>query len=112
MNAAAKYINQGNLFHGHLADIRVSSLGILQISLIVALLLSSLAVINVANIYRTTFDQLESAEGKARQLELKWGALLLEQASLVSPYRVEKIATEKLGMVFVDTNNTHIISTE
>lgn len=112
MNAAAKYINQSNFFHGQLAEIRVSSMGILQIGLIIALLVSSLAVVTVTNMHRMTFNQLESAESKSHQLELKWGTLLLEQASLATPARVEEIATDKLGMVFIDSSNTHTISAQ
>lgn len=112
MNAAAKYINQSSFFHGQLAEIRVSSMGIFQIGLIIALLVSSLAVVTVTNMHRITCGQLEVAESKSHQLELKWGTLLLEQASLATPARVEEIATDKLGMVFIDNTNTHIISTQ
>ena len=111
MNAAAKYINQSSFFHGQLAEIRVSSMGILQIALVIALLVSSLAVVTVTNMHRVTYNQLESSEEKAHELEVKWGTLLLEQASLATPARVEEIATDKLGMIFIDNTNTHIIST-
>ncbi len=112
MNAAAKYMNQSSFFHGQLAGMRVSSLSILQIGLIVALLVSSLAIVYVTNMHRITFNQLESAENKAHQLDLKWGKLLLEQASLATPYRIEKIATDKLGMIFLDNRNIHLIRTQ
>ena len=72
-------------------------------SLIIAVLISSLAVIYVTNMHRITFSQLESAENRAHQLDVKWGRLLLEQASLATPYRVERIASEKLGMVFIES---------
>lgn len=103
MNAAAKYINQSSFFHGQLAGIRISSMSFFHMSLIIAVLISSLAVIYVTNMHRITFSQLESAENRAHQLDVKWGRLLLEQASLATPYRVERIASEKLGMVFIES---------
>lgn len=110
MNAAAKYINQSSFFHGQLAGIRMSSMNIFQIGLVIALLISSLAVVTVTNMHRVTISQLEIAESKSHQLELKWGKLLLEQASLAAPARVEEIATNKLDMIFIDNTNTNIIS--
>lgn len=104
MNAAAKYINQSNFFQGQFAKIRLSSMSILQMSLIVAVFLSSLAIIYVTNMYRITYNKLEISENQTHQLQLKWGKLLLERASLATPYRVEKVAREKLNMVFINNN--------
>ena len=99
MNAAAKVINQNSVFHGHLGKMRVSKYFYLQSALLFAVLLSALAVVYVTNLTRLTFSQLQSLEQEAHQLQLQWGQLLLEQASLATPARVEEMATERLHMV-------------
>jgi cell division protein FtsL len=109
MNAAAKYINQSNFFHGQLVNIRISFSSSLQIALIIAVLISSLAVIYITNMQRVTLGQLENSEQAAHQLQLKWGKLLLEQASLATPSRVEKLATNKLGMVLPLNKNMMVL---
>jgi cell division protein FtsL len=111
MNSAAKHISQSIFFQGQMAEIRLSSISLMHIALIIAVLLSSLAVVYVTNVHRITFSQLELAENRYHQLELKWGRLLLEQASLATPYRVESIATLKLSMQPIDNSQIHYIRT-
>ena len=108
MNAAAKYINQNRFFRGHIASVQISSMSFFHISLIIAVLISSLSVIYVTNMHRVTFSYVEAMENSNHKLELEWGILLLEQASLATPNRVERVALEKLGMVFIDSNITQI----
>ena len=99
MNAAAKGINESNFFHGQWADVRLSRPLCLQIALVCSVLLSALAVVYTTNVERMTLSQLESAEQQGHQLEMQWGQLLLEQASLATPSRVEQLASEKLHVV-------------
>lgn len=112
MNAAAKYINQSNFFHGQFLSIRLSATSTLHMLLIVAVLISSLTVIYVTNMHRLTCSQLGSAEQRAHQLQLKWGKLLLEQASLESPSRVERIARAKLDMHLPENKNIMVLRTQ
>ncbi|KTC66106.1 cell division transmembrane protein FtsL (plasmid) [Legionella adelaidensis] len=109
MNAAAKVINQSNFFTGHWAQIRVSKRLCMQIILIISVLLSALAVIYITNLHRITFSQLQSAEQQTHQLQLQWGQLLLEQASLATPARVQELATEKLHMVIPSDKQAFIL---
>lgn len=106
MNAAAKVINQGTLFNGQLADMQMSRSSYILILLVVAVLVSALAVVYSTNSYRSTFNQVEQQEQQTHYLQLQWGQLLLEQASLVTPARVEELASEKLGMILPTTKNT------
>ena len=99
MNAAARDINQSNFFHGQWADMRLSWSISLQIVVLAAVLVSALAVIYITNLHRMTLSQLEMADQQAHLLQLQWGQLLLEQASLATPSRVEQMATDKLHMV-------------
>jgi cell division protein FtsL len=109
MNAAAKDINQSRLFHGQLVNIRMSKQLFLQIALLFAILLSSIAVVYTTNLYRMTLSQLELAEQQSHQTELQWGQLLLEQASLATPSRVEQFAADKLHMVLPVDKQTVVL---
>lgn len=109
MNAAAKVINRSNLFNGHLADMHMSKSVSMLIIMLVAVLISALGVIYSTNSYRSTFSQVQQEEQQTHALELQWGQLLLEQASLATPARVQELAVDKLGMVFPNTNNTRLL---
>ncbi len=47
---------------------------------------------------RKLFMDLEREQNRARDLEVEWGQLQLEQSTWAGHARVEKIAREKLGM--------------
>lgn len=109
MNAAAKVINQGNLFNGQWADIHMSKSIYMLMVLLAAVLVSALAVIYSTNSYRSTLSQVEQEEQQTHFFQLQWGQLLLEQASLATPARVEELATEKLGMTLPNSKNTYFL---
>lgn len=106
MNAAAKVINQGTLFNGQLADMHMSKSLYWLMMLLVAVLVSALAVVYSTNSYRSTFSQMEQQQQQTHSLQLQWGQLLLEQASLATPARIEELATEKLKMILPTAKNT------
>ena len=99
MNAAARGIHQSTFFSGHWSDMRISKSLFLQTLLLLVVLGSALLVVYVTNMYRMTLSQLQLAEQQSHQLQLQWGQLLLEQASLATPARVEQLAEEKLHMM-------------
>ncbi|CAM2788910.1 cell division transmembrane protein FtsL [Legionella steigerwaltii] len=107
MNAAARVINQGTLFNGQLADMHMSKSLYMLIILLVAVLVSALAVVYSTNSYRVTLNKVEQQEQLTHYLQLQWGQLLLEQASLATPARVEELATEKLQMILPTSKNTY-----
>jgi cell division protein FtsL len=109
MNAAAKVINKSNLFNGQLANMHMSKSISLLMVLLIAVLLSAFTVIYSTNSYRSTLSQVEQEEQQAHFLQLQWGQLLLEQASLATPARVEELAREKLGMTLPTTKNTYLL---
>lgn len=111
MNAAARDIHQSNLFHGHLVGIRLSFSSALQLCLMLAVLLSALCVVYTTNLYRVTLSQLELSIQHNHQLQLQWGQLLLEQASLATPARVERLATDKLNMVLPTNKKILVLRT-
>lgn len=109
MNAAAKEINQSNFFNGQLTEMRLSKQLCLQIALLLAVLISALTVVYTTNLHRVTFSQLQVAEQQKLQLQLQWGQLLLEQASLATPGRVQQLAAEKLHMMLPTNKQTFIL---
>jgi cell division protein FtsL len=109
MNAAARVINQGNLFNGQLADMHMSKSIYMLIVLLAAVLVSGFTVIYSTNSYRSTLSQVEQEEQQTHFFQLQWGQLLLEQASLATPARVQELATEQLGMTFPDSKNTYLL---
>ena len=109
MNAAAKGINESDFFHGQWAHVRLSRPLCLQMALLGAVLLSALGVVYTTNVERMALSQLESAEQQGHQLQMQWGQLLLEQASLATPSRVEQLASEKLHMVLPTNKQTFVL---
>lgn len=98
MNAAAKVIQQTHVFQGQWTRMSISKQFLLQFILLGLTLSTAIAVINVVNIQRDIYAKLQFAEQRTHQLEFEWGELLLEEASLVTPARVEQLATRVLHM--------------
>lgn len=109
MNAAARVINQSNLFNGQIADMHMSKSIYLLMVLMFAVLVSGFAVVYSTNAYRSTLNQVEQEEQQSHFLQLQWGQLLLEQASLATPARVEELATNKLKMSSPNSTNTYLL---
>ncbi len=109
MNAAAKVINKSNLFNGQLADMHMSKSIYLLTVLLAAVLVSGFTVIYSTNSYRSTFSQVEQEEQQTHFLQLQWGQLILEQASLATPARVEELAVEELKMSLPTPRNTFLL---
>jgi cell division protein FtsL len=109
MNAAAKVINQGNLFNGQLADMHMSKSLYLLIGLLFCVLISAFAVIYSTNAYRSTLSMVEREEQQTHFFQLQWGQLLLEQSSLATPARVSELATEQLKMTLPTNKNTFLL---
>lgn len=112
MNAAAKVIQQGSLFQGQWEKVQFSKQLLLQMTLLFCLLMSALSVVYVIHLHRVTCGQTQQIEKSTHQLQLQWGQLLLEQASLETPARVERLAKEKLHMVFPAHHQTFALRAE
>lgn len=71
----------------------------LDVALAAVLMLCALAVVNAQNRARTLFIELEALKKEARDLDVEWGKLQLEQGTLTSHARVESMAKTQLGLV-------------
>jgi cell division protein FtsL len=73
-------------------DLKMMLLGLLVLS-------SALGVVYTKYLNRNLHIQLEALQDSRDNLHVEWTQLLLEQGTLASDLRVEKIAREKLGMI-------------
>jgi cell division protein FtsL len=72
----------------------------LRITLIMlaALIACAMASVTAQHKARKLFVELERERAKARQLEVEWGQLQLEQGTWATHGRIERVATRDLNM--------------
>lgn len=98
MNAAARVIHQNNVFTGHWTSLRISKIQSFLMFFLTCLLLNAVAVIYATSSVRFSMNELEHLNAEAHELNIERGQLLLEQAALSTPARIEKLATKELNM--------------
>jgi cell division protein FtsL len=70
----------------------------LNLILLLVVVLSALALVNSRHQSRKLFTELEREKNLARQYEVEWGQLQLEQSTLTMPGRIERVARETLQL--------------
>ena len=82
-----------------------------RINLILLALLTACALGLVTSQDRTRklFAELEREQEQAKQLDVEWGQLQLEQSTWAMHARVEKIARERLHMSVPDAKRTEVV---
>jgi cell division protein FtsL len=82
-----------------------------RITLILLLLLTACALGLVTSQHkaRKLFAELEQEQERAKQLDVEWGQLQLEQSTWAMHARVEKIARERLRMSVPDAKRTQMV---
>ena len=73
----------------------VTRLNVLLLCLAIA---CALGVVTSQHRARKLFVELQKEQESARQMEVEWGQLQLEQSTWAMPTRVEKIASRQLQM--------------
>jgi cell division protein FtsL len=71
---------------------------VLNFLLLAAVVVCALSVVTSQHKARKLFVKLQSEKEHARQMDVEWGQLQLEQSTWATPARVEKIATQQLQM--------------
>lgn len=66
--------------------------------LALVVLLSALAVVQSTDLNRDAWNQLQTLKSEKQQLQVEWGQLLLQQSTLTTPIRIERLAISKLQM--------------
>ncbi|GAB3539958.1 hypothetical protein GCM10027343_08250 [Noviherbaspirillum agri] len=85
--------------------------GRVNLVLTVALVLCALSVVNSQYQARRLFIELERAQAAARQLEIDWAQLQLDQSTLAKHARIEANARKDLNMVPVTPARTQYLTT-
>jgi len=75
------------------------SLRILPTGLLIAALVSALAVVYSSHVVRGLYSKQQSVEYRQWELQEDYSRLLLEHSTLASPHRVVSIAQDDLAMV-------------
>jgi len=70
----------------------------LNLILLAVLIACALALVTSQHRARKLYVELQKEQDVARQLEVEWGQLQLEQGTWAMHSRIEKIATRALGM--------------
>ncbi|MGA7178806.1 MAG: cell division protein FtsL [Thiobacillaceae bacterium] len=81
----------------------------LDMFLTLLLVIFALAVVQVRDRARQLFMDKESLDTEARELEVEWGRLQLEEGSLASHSRVDQLARTELGLVPVPLNKIVLV---
>ncbi len=77
--------------------------------LVLAVLASAVAVVDVKHENRKRFVTLQGLEKVRDQMNVEWGQLQLEQGTWATHSRVERIARKKLHMVIPKMENVVIV---
>ena len=82
-----------------------------RINLILLALLTAcaLGLVTSQDKTRKLFAELEREQEQAKQLDVEWGQLQLEQSTWAMHARVEKIARERLHMSVPDAKRTQVV---
>jgi cell division protein FtsL len=83
-----------------------------RINLILLALLTACALGLVTSQHkaRKLFAELEREQERAKQLDVEWGQLQLEQSTWAMHARVQKIARDRLRMSVPDATHTQVVS--
>jgi cell division protein FtsL len=77
--------------------------------LLVAVVLCALSVVTSQHKARKLFNELQQEQERAKQLDVEWGQLQLEQSTWAMHARVEKIARDRLHMSVPDAKRTQVV---
>lgn len=77
---------------------RVTTVARLNLLLLCLAIACALGVVTSQHKARKLFVELQKEQELARQMEVEWGQLQLEQSTWAMPARVEKIASRQLQM--------------
>lgn len=81
-----------------------------NVLLLVALVLCALVLVRTQDRARHLFIELERSHSEARQLEVEWSQLQLDQSSLGKHERIQASAVKDLNMVPVSADRTQYIT--
>jgi cell division protein FtsL len=81
----------------------------ISLILLLALTACALGLVTSQHQARKLFGELEREQEFAKQLDVEWGQLQLEQSTWAMHARVDKIARERLRMNVPDAKSTQVV---
>lgn len=81
----------------------------LNLTLLAILIACALSVVSSQNKARKLYVELQKEQELAKQLDVEWGQLQLEQSTWAMHGRIEKIATQQLNMRVPSAKRTQIV---
>jgi cell division protein FtsL len=82
----------------------------LNLTLLAILIACALALVTSQHRSRKLYVELQKRQDIARQLEVEWGQLQLEQGTWAMHARIEKIATQGLGMQVPPAERVRVVA--
>jgi cell division protein FtsL len=86
----------------------VTKLNLLLVALLIA---CSLGVVTAQHKARKLFIDLQQEQDLAKQMDVEWGQLQLEQSTWAMHARIEKIATSQLAMHVPEPARIQVVQT-
>ncbi len=113
MNATTRML-PGTLYSQQMDFMRVLfSRQIMMIVLLAcAVFVSGIAVVYVKTLNRHLYSQLQISQSGKDQLQVQWSQLLLEQSTWSTQARVDRIASDDLGMELPESKDTVLVRDE
>ncbi|MCE9632844.1 MAG: cell division protein FtsL [Methylophilales bacterium] len=84
----------------------------LNLILFAVLLVCALSVVTSQHKARKLYIELQAQQNQAKQYEIEWGQLQLEQSTWATHARIEQIAATHLQMKVPETGRTQVIQPE
>ena len=81
----------------------------LNLILLTLLTACALALVTSQHQARKLFNELQREQEHAKQLDVEWGQLQLEQSTWALHARIEKIARDRLRMSIPDAKRTQVV---
>jgi cell division protein FtsL len=82
----------------------------LNFILFTVLLITSLGVVTSQHKARKLYFELQQAQDAAKQFEIEWGQLQLEQSTWAMHSRIESIASRHLNMEVPDSKRIQVVT--
>ena len=84
----------------------------LNLILFAALIMTALGTVTAQHKSRKLYVELQQQQDRAKQYEVEWGQLQLEQSTWAMHSRIEQIAGQKLRMEVPDAKRIQVVRPE
>ncbi len=110
MNTSVKTLNSvalaPNVFNWSLYSVK----HIVMLVLVFAVLISAFSLVYVKDMNRRLLSNVQTFQNTQADLHTQWSKLLLEESALSSNARIERIATQQLGMVLPKAQSIVVVN--